>query len=329
MPAPRTPPPLALALIALLWTATPTARGADLHTFLGADDRGVRARVVLADLRVADPGFADDRFEVGAAWHRGLASAAVGWRRTALAGPAGNLVLEVVAGGGRSAAGGARTGVEVGARGVAGPVALGVRLGYGQRTPHAWPELAVEPPPAPAADPRARTGADADGSVATAALSAAWRIDRAWTLSVAPSVARTGRGWTGAVDASLRRFGIADALDLSVRIDAASGAVARHAALGATLHHVPRRAPESRATVWIGSGGASVALGGEVAWFVRDGATEAALAAGWAPFWSDRPAGYAALRASAPMREGRGRVGVAWTGSALVAELGWSRPLPR
>ena len=327
----RTFPPLAAVALALLLGAlSPTAHGADLHAFLGLDAGGARGRLVLADLRVADPGLAGDRFDVGLVRTEGVTSAAVGWRRTAVAGPVGNLVLEGSVGVGRSAAGDLRAaGLEVGARGVAGPVALAVRAAYGNRVPFAWPELAVDGPSAPPADPRPRTGASADGPIVAGAASAAWRIDRRWTLSAAPTLARTASGWTGALDLALRRYALADDLDLSVRIDAASGASARHAALGATLHHVPRRAPESSATLWLGRGTDGLTPGAEVAWQVRVGASEAGLAAGWAPFWSDRPAGYAAFRAGAPMGAGRGRVALAWTGTTWMAEIGWSHALPR
>ena len=321
------------------------AHGADLHAALGLDAGGVRARAVLTDLRVADPGLAGDRFDLGVARLEGAASATLGWRRTAVAGPVGNLVVEGAVGiglgaHGDSSAGGSgadrlRAGVELGARGVAGPVALAVRVSYGNRVPFAWPELGPDVGAAPPADPRARTGGDGE-PVAAASASAAWRIDRAWTLTVAPSAARTASGWTGALDAALRRYAIGDDLDLSVRVDAATGSRARHAALGATLHHVPRRAPESRATLWIGvgedgraPGREGLALGGDVAWQVRAGASEAGVAAGWAPFFSDRPAGYAALQASTPMAAGRGRVAMAWTGTSWVATLGWSQALPR
>jgi hypothetical protein len=318
-----------VALTALVCALAPVAHGADLHAFVGVDGGGVRARAVLADLRVADPGLADDRFDVGVARVEGAAGGALGWRRTALAGPVGNLVLEGAVGIGRDAAGQLRTGVELGARGVAGPVALAVRAAYGNRVPFSWPELAPEGLAATPADPRARTGAGIEEPLAAATASAAWRIDRDWTLTVAPTVARTGSGWTGALDAGLRRYGLADDLDLSVRIDGANGRNARHAALGATLHHVPRRAPESQATVWLGWGDDGPAPGGEFAWHVRAGASEAAVAAGWAPFWSDRPTGYAALQASAPMAAGRARVVMAWTGTTWMASLGWSRALPR
>lgn len=331
-----TPHPLAVfALAALLGATSATARGAELHAFVGVDAGGLRVRAVLADLRVADPGLAGYRFDVGVARTEAGASAALGWRRTAVAGPVGNLVIEGAVAAGSAAAvgargaGGLRAGVELGARGVAGPVALSVRAAYGNRVPFAWPELASDARAAPAADPRARTGAAAASPVVAASVAAAWRIDRAWTLFVSPTVARSESGWTGALDAALRRYGLGDDLDLSVRVDAAAGGGAQHAALGATLHYAPRRAPESRATVWLGVGERGLAPGGEVVWQVRVGASEASVAAGWAPFWSDRAAGYAALQASAAMATGRGRVMLAWTGTTWVAELGWSQALPR
>ncbi len=326
------PHPLATVALAVLLGAIPaTAHGADLHAFVGLDAGGLRARAVLADLRVADPGLVDDRFDVGFARTEGAASAALGWRRTAVAGPLGNLVLEGAFGVGRAGAptGGTSTGAELGVRGVVGPVALSVRAAYGNRVPFAWPELSADAPTAPPSDPRARTSAGAADPVVAATTSATWRIDRNWTLSVAPTVARTASEWTGSLEAGLRRYGLGDDLDLSVRIDAASGPSARHAALGATLHHAPRRAPESSATIWWGAGPAGLAPGADVAWRVRSGGTEATVAAGWAPFWSDRPVGYAALRASAPMATGRGRVAVAWTGTTWLAELGWTQALPR
>lgn len=329
------PHPLAaIALAVLLGTTTATAHAADLHVFVGTDTDGLRGRVVLADLRVADPGLADDRFAVGFARTEAAASAALGWRRTAVAGPVGNLVLEGAVGVGRAAPsnvprGGPRAGIELGARGVAGPVALSVRAAYGNRVPFAWPELSAEATAAPSADPRVRTGAGDDDPMVAATTSVTWRIDRSWTLAVAPTVARTTSGWTGSLEAALRRYGLGDDLDLSVRVDAAAGESARHAALGATVHHAPRRAPESSATIWWGAGRTGLAPGAEVAWQVRSGTSEAGVVAGWAPFWSDRPVGYAAFRASSSMASGRGRVAVAWTGTTWLAEVGWTQPLPR
>lgn len=326
----------AVPLLAALALAWPTARAADAHAFGGLDASGVRGRLVLTDLRVPDPRLADDRFDVGVARLDGAARAALGWRRTAAAGPLGNLVLEATAGAALAApavpgAGGVRAGVEAAARGVLGPVALELRVAHGGRTPFTWPELALDAAAgAQAADPRRRTGA-AEGSPATVArASVAWRIDRAWTLSAAPGVARTATGWSASVDAALRRAGVADALDLSLRLDAAWGAAGSHAMLGLTAHHVPRRAPESRATVWLGSGPAGAASWGvEGTWAVREGAGEAWVAVGWGPAWSDRPQAYAALRTSAPVGEARLRASLVWSEHGTTAEVGVSRPLGR
>lgn len=318
-------------LLTLLLALATAAVAADLHATLGLDAAGPRGRLLLTDLRVPGARLADDRFALALGRADGRWGAALGWRRTAAAGPLGNLVVEGAAFVGTAVG---RPGLEaaaaLGLRGVIGPVALEVHGEHGTRTPFARAELDVDPEPVPLADPRLRTGAAA-GSAATAVRAVAtWRPDRAWTLALAPHAARTASGWTGGVEATVRRAGVADALDLSLRLDTARGAAAGHAALGLTAHHVPRRAPESRATVWIGTApGGAASLGAEAAWAVRDGGTDALLAAGWGPAWSDRARGYALLRLSGPAGAGRVRVVAGWAGGGWRAELGGSLPLGR
>jgi hypothetical protein len=312
---------LALALLVLL--ATPAA-AADLHVLLGADAAGPTGRLALGDLRVGD-----DRFDVGAAWSDGAGALAAGWRRTLLAGPAGNLIAEGAVGIAGRAGGGVRGDADVGVRGVAGPVALGVRLAVGARTPFGAPVWAVAPDPAPVADPRRRTGADPASPLTTVAATLTWRIDRRWTWTLEPSAAWTAAGRTEAVASTLRWAGVADDLDLALAVDAARGAAAHHLAVGVTLHHVPRRAPASSATAWWGTGSGGAGAGAEVDWTVRRGAGEVALAAGWGPPWSDRDRAYAALRARAPAPLGTWSVAVAWLGDAGRVTAGWSLPLAR
>jgi hypothetical protein len=312
---------LALALLVLL--AAPAA-AADLHVLLGADATGPTGRLALGDLRVGD-----DRFDLGAAWSEGAGALAVGWRRTLAAGPVGNLIAEGTVGVEGLDGGGVRADADVGVRGVAGPVALGVRLATGARAPFGAPVWDVAPAPTPVADPRRRTGADPASPLTALAATLTWRIDRSWTWTAEPTAAWTAAGWTGALATTLRRAGVGDDLDLAVAVDAARGAAAHHLAVGATLHHVPRRAPASSATVWWGTGSVGTGVGGEVDWTVRRGPAEVALAAGWGPPWSDRDRAYASLRASAPAPRGTWSVAVAWLGDAGRVAVGWSLPLAR
>ncbi len=305
------------SLVWLCLSAT-FALAADVHVAAGADDGGVRGRVVLSGWRSGD-----DVLDVGLGWSHGEAAAAARWRRTLAAGPIGNLLVE-----GHAGVDGAGVGAGLTARGTAGPVALAVRLDAGTRPAGPWALLETAVDAGPLADPRRRTGATADAVVVTAAVAATWRIDRAWTVIAEPHGAWTPTGWTGGGEVSVRRAGWAEDLDASLRAVWAPGRAARHAAVGVTLHHVPRRAPASSATLWYGGGSSGHGPGAEIAWTVREGAAETALRAGWAAFWSDRPDAYLALDARAPAAGGQWRLGVGWRrGSGGVLEVGWSRPL--
>ncbi|MDF1522757.1 MAG: hypothetical protein P1P87_08060 [Trueperaceae bacterium] len=315
---------LALLALALLVLLAAPAVAADLHVLVGADADGPTARVALGDLCVGD-----DRFDVGAAWSEGAGALAAGWRRTLAAGPVGNLLAEGAVGVAGLDGAGLRADVDVGLRGVAGPVALGVRLAIGTRPPFGAAVWDVAPDPAPVADPRKRTGADPASPFTALAATLTWRIDRRRTWTAEPTGAWTAAGWTGAVATTLRWAGVGDDLDVAVAVDAAQGAAARHLAVGVTLHHVPRRAPASSATAWWGTGSAGTGAGAEVDWTVRRGPAEVALAAGWGPPWSDRDRAYASLRASAPATRGRWSVAVAWLGDAGRVAAGWSLPLAR
>jgi hypothetical protein len=93
---------------------------------------------------------------------------------------------------------------------------------------------------------------------------------------------------------------------------------------------VPRRAPESRATLWWGGPWGAMAPGAEFDWIVRAAGAQATLSAGWVPGWADRPVGYAALALQAPAPRGEVRIGAAWiAGAGAAVEVAWSQPLER
>jgi hypothetical protein len=295
-----------------------TAWAADLHVAGGADGSGASGRVAVTGWRVGD-----DTLDGGVGWLRGEGAAAVRWRRTLAAGPIGNLLVEGHAG--RDALGAA---AGLGGRGTAGPVALTVRLDAGDRPVAPWPVLDAAVDVTAVADPRRRTGAATSSALVTASATATWRAARAWTVVVEPHLVWTSVGWTAGGEASVRRAAWARDLDVSLRAAWLPGQVAGHTAVGFTLHHVPRRAPASSATVWYGAGSSGRGPGAELAWIVRDGAAETKLRAGWSAFWSDRPTAYVALDAQAPTEHGQWRLGLGWlSGRGGNLELGWSRPL--
>ncbi len=307
-------------LVLAVGLAVGAARAADVHLVVGADPGGPRARVALDEWR-----WGDDVFDVGLGWQHDDVAAAARWRRTLAAGPIGNLLVEGHVGiDDLGVAGG------VGGRGTVGPVALAVRLDVGTRPVGPWPVLDATVDGDALADPRRRTGAASTDAMATADVTATWRAARAWTVVAAPRLVWTPTGWTGGGEASVRRAAWAEDLDASLRVVWAPGPVARHAAVGLTLHHVPRRAPTSSVTVWYGGGSSGRGPGAELAWTVRDGPAETSLRAGWATFWSDRPDTYLALDARAPAPAGVWRLGARWVqGRGGALELGWSQPLGR
>jgi len=271
------------------------------------------ARVALHDLRLGD-----DAFELGVGWTDGALAAAAGWRRTMAAGPLGTLVLDVDAG--TDADG---PGIAAAVRGTLGPVALRLEAAGGTRAPAPWPVLARgAATTTPAPDLAALTGPG--GARFDLAADASWRIDRRWTVELTPRAVRTADGWAGAAAASVRRAAIAPDVDLSARLDLARGPLARHAAAGLTVHHVPRRAPESRLTVWWGGDGRAPTPGLELAWVVRDGGTRATLAGAIGPRWSDRPAAYLVAALQAPWGIGTVHVSGRWVApGAASLELAW------
>ncbi len=302
---------LALAPIAAArsWTV---ALGADVPAPGGGSTP--HARAALHDVRLGN-----DTLEIGIGWLDGGPSAAVGWRRTVAAGPLGTLVLD------------ARTGVEAGgvglavaARGTLGPVALRLDAAAGTRAPGPWSVLARAPTATPPAADLAPLAGVGGGARLDLAANAVWRIDRRWTVDLTPRAHRSGDGWAGAAAASLRRAEVAPDIDLSVRLDLAFGALDSHAAAGLTVHHAPRRAPESQLTVWWGTDAATSGPGLELGWVVRAGATQAMLAGALGPRWSDRPEAHLAASLQRPWGPGTVHVGARWVapGTASLA-LAW------
>jgi hypothetical protein len=310
--------PAVLLLIACL--ALPTAVARSWTVALGTDTAGPggglspRARAALHDLRRGD-----DTFEIGVGWVEGGPSAAAGWRRTAAAGPLGTLVLEAQAGlEGDGAA------VAVTARGALGPVALRVEVAGGSRAPAPWTVAARAPLVAPPTADLAALAGPGGGVRLDMMLAAVWRIDRQWTVEFVPRAHASASGWAGAGALSLRRAGIAPDVDLSGRVDLAAGQLARHAVAGLTLHHAPRRAPESRLTLWWGGDAVATGPGLELAWVVRDAGAQLSLAAGLGPRWSERPQVYLATALQRPWGDGTAHLGGRWAeGRGAALELAW------
>ena len=304
----------------------PTAGARSWTVALGADTVGTggglspRARIALHDLRRGD-----DTFEFGVGWVDGDPSAAAAWRRTAATGPLGTLVLEAQAGfDGNGAA------VAVTARGALGPVALRVEFAAGSRAPAPWTVVARAPLVAPPTADLAALLGPGDGVRFDASLAAVWRIDRQWTVEFVPRAHASVAGWAGAGSLSLRRAGVAPDVDLSGRVDLAAGSLARHAVAGLTLHHAPRRAPESRLTLWWGGDAETTGPGLELAWVVRDAGAQASLAAGLGPRWSERAHAYLAAALQRPWGDGTAHLGGRWArGSGAALELAWVLTLER
>jgi len=312
--------PIAVLLGACL-AVTPLAAARSWTVALGADAPApaggaptTRARVALHDLRLGD-----DVFEIGIGWTDGGPAAAAGWRRTIAAGPLGTFVLD------------ARTGVDAGgvglavaARGALGPVALRLEAAAGNRAPAPWSVVARTPvttPPAADLAPLVRPGG---GARLDLGANAVWRIDRQWTVELTPRALRSADGWAGAAAASLRRSAIAPDIDLSVRLDLAFGPAGRHTAAGLTLHHAPRRAPESQLTAWWGGDAVTAGPGLELAWVVREGGAQATLFGAIGPRWADRPEAYLAAALQRPWGPGAVHVGARWVApGAASLELAW------
>jgi hypothetical protein len=313
---------LTAALLLVASLLAPPASARSLSVTLGSTGPPApQARVALLDLRVGD-----DTFDVGVGWLGTAPSAAAAWRRTVAAGPIGTLVIDGRAGidaGGAAAA--------AGVRGTAGPVALRVELEAGTRPPAPFGVLARAPATAPPAPDGARLAGAAAGRLrADLTAGVTWRPDRLWTVDLAPGVHVGAAGWAGGAAVSLRRATVATDLDLSGRLDLAVGPAAGHAAAGITLHHVPRRAPESRATLWWGGAWGAPGPGFEFAWVTREAGSQLTLAGGWGPAWADRPRGHGALAFQTPLGGGTAQLGWRWQADgAGVVEVGWSWPLAR
>ena len=317
--------PLAVLIGACL-AVTPVAAARSWTVALGAErpspDGGTapgggsapHLRVALHDLRIGD-----DAFELGIGWMDGGPAAAAGWRRTVAAGPLGTLVLEA-----RSGVDAGGLGIAAVARGTLGPVALRLEAAAGNRAPAPWSVTAraptTTPPPAdlaPLAGPGGGARFDLSGN-------AVWRIDRRWTVELTPRAYGSADGWAGGAAVSLRRTAVAPDVDLSARLDLAVGPLAHHAAAGVTVHHVPRRAPESRLTAWWGADAAGGGPGLELAWVVRQGGAQATLAGAIGPRWSDRPDAYLAASLQRPWGAGTVYVGGRWVArGAASLELAW------
>jgi hypothetical protein len=311
--------PLA-ALLGACLAITPLAAARTWTVALGVDAASPsggptpRARVALHDLRLGD-----DTFAFGIGWTDGGPSAAAGWRRTVAAGPLGTLVLE------------ARSGVDVGgvelaagARGTLGPVALRLEAAAGTRRPSPWSATARGPATTPPAADLAPLAGPGGGTRLDLNANAVWRIDRQWTVELTPRALRSADGWAGAAAASLRRAAIAPDIDLSARLDVAFGPLGHHAAGGLTVHHAPRRAPESRLTLWWGADAATAGPGLELAWVVREGGTQATLNGAIGPRWTDRPDAYLSAAWQGPWGPGTVHVGARWVApGAASLELAW------
>jgi hypothetical protein len=279
------------------------------------------ARATLLDLRVGD-----DAFDLGMGWLGGAPSAAASWRRTVAAGPVGTLVIE-----GRVGFDAAGLGLTAGARGTIGPVALRLELGAGQRAPAPFTVLLRAPVAAPPLPDGARlTGAATGGLRSDLTAAATWRPDRLWTIEIAPRVHLGAAGWAGGAGVTLRRAAVAADLDLSGRVDVAVGPKAAHAAVGITGHHVPRRAPESRATLWWGGPWGAMTPGIEFVSVTREAGSTLTLAAGWGPNWADRASAHGALAFQTPLGGGTAHLGWSWQSSGASAfEVGWTRAIER
>lgn len=305
--------------------ASPPALGRALSVTLGSSVSAAaltpQARVTLLDLRVGD-----DAFDLGVGWIDAAPSAAASWRRTVAAGPVGTLVLD-----GRAGVDAQGAGLAAGVRGTAGPVALRLEVEVGTRPPAPFGVLLRAPATAaPPPDGARLTGAPAGGVRADLAAAATWRPDRHWTVEIAPRLHVGASGWAGGAAATLRRAAVATELDLSGRLDLGFGRATGHVAAGITLHHVPRRAPESRATLWWGGARGALAPGVEFSWVTRESGSQLTLAGGWGPAWPDRPRGYGALAFLTPVGAGTAQLGWRWqAGGAGVVEVGWTRPLDR
>jgi hypothetical protein len=319
---PRTKVVVALFVAASL--LAPPALARSLSVVVGATGRGPTVPVVrftILDLRLGD-----DAFDLGLGGFDGAPSVAASWRRTVAAGPVGTLVIDGRAGGD---AGG--VGVAAGVRGTVGPVALRLELGAGTRAPTPFTILLRAPATAPPVPDGARlTAAATDGLRADLTAAATWRPDRLWTVEVAPRVHVGAGGWSGGAAVTVRRAAVATDFDLSGRLDVAAGRADGHVGVGLTGHHVPRRAPESRATLWWGGPWGAMAPGIEFVSTTREADSQLTLAAGWGPNWADRARAYGAVAFQTPLGGGNAHLGWRWQAAGPVTiELGWTRPVDR
>jgi hypothetical protein len=313
--------PLLFALTAAIAAPTGAARELSVALGLGAPQpAGPRAQLTLHDLRVGD-----DTFDVGVGWLDGAPAAAASWRRTVAAGPIGTLVVD-----GRVGTDAGGIGATLGVRGTAGPVALRIAVDGGTRVPGAHAVLERGRGTDVVVDAARLTGAPAGSWRVDLAGGATWRPDRRWTWDLEPRVHLGPSGWAGGAALALRRAAVATDVDLSAGVDLAFGPTDRHLLAGLTLHHVPRRAPESRATLWWGGDVGAWSPGVEVSWIVREAGAQATIAGGWVPGRADRPVGYASFRLRAPAPVGSALVAAAWRseGGGSI-DVGWTLPLDR
>lgn len=217
-----------------LWQARAQTLALGVGTGLGATPR---LGVELRDMR--DGGTTSTlRFAVDTAVEIG-----VDLRRSEVFGPLGNVIVEF---GGRLRTDGAFE-VDLGARGVLGPVALAVVLS------------AFDAPPA-AFDPAAGSGATRpvgeSGTGLGLEIDAEMRVDRSLVIGLSPDVYLLD----GRVAARLQ--GAATLLQLVPEVDgvaalqgyAGPGFESGHAAVGVGAVWRRRRAPQWHATLWLGAG---------------------------------------------------------------------------
>ena len=282
------------SLLALLFTLALAAPGVAAAATWTVAVAGPSLRASLHDLEVGSA-----TLDVGI----GTAGAAVMLRYPALTSPIGTLLLE-----GRAGVEGGRGGVDATLRGSIGPLGVRLDVATGTRAPGGWALLdrggALRPPTPEFGASAWRFDAAADVT---------FRPNRGLTVTLTPRFHRAeGTGW--GIAGSVRRAGVIDAWDVSGRVDAATAAGGSHAAIGASIHHVPRRAPETRVGIWwAGTDGWGI----DGAWTLRAANGSLEVLGGIGPRWSDRPTAHVtvavgethpwgAVRLSAEARSGAG-----------------------
>jgi hypothetical protein len=233
------------------------------------------------------------------------------WRAAQTANLLGNLVWELRSGHDRNG-----TRFAAGLRGVIGPVALRAQLAWGDRA--AW-----EPWPLVGASslPRPQTTTlpwGIDGG-----LQATWRINRSWSVLIAPELDYRAGAWTGALAASVRRSGWFPDVDVSLQAVLQRPDDPPRHLLGVTLHHVPRRAPSSEAGIWFGD--ATWGAHGRMSWQGRGALWHLQGALGVSP--AGTPSDYLNATVELPTDHGTVVLGGGWGRSGPLAKLSVRVPL--